>query len=130
MDRRHRRGGRRTAQCLPIRLPRGFAVASGTRLRRKKSTKGEDVMDKIVLEIDGMVCGMCEAHVNATVRLAVPSARRVKSSRKTGKTEFFSGDPVDFSALEAALRSTGYALLSHEVLLEKEKSFFWKRLKK
>ena len=29
-------------------------------------------MEKIVVKVDGMQCGMCEAHVNEAVRAAFP----------------------------------------------------------
>ena len=36
-------------------------------------------MTQITLHIDGMMCGMCEAHVNDAVRKAIP-VKKVKSS--------------------------------------------------
>ena len=44
-------------------------------------------MYKTTLKIDGMMCDMCEAHVNDAVRTAFPMTK-VSSSRKKGKTIF------------------------------------------
>ena len=42
-------------------------------------------MVKITLKIDGMSCGMCEAHINDTVRAAF-RIKKVDSSHKKGTT--------------------------------------------
>ena len=36
-------------------------------------------MKRITMKIDGMMCGMCEAHVCDAIRKAVPSARKVSA---------------------------------------------------
>ena len=33
---------------------------------------------KVTLKIEGMACGMCEAHVCETIRKAVPDAKKIK----------------------------------------------------
>ena len=33
------------------------------------------------MKVDGMMCGMCEAHVCDAIRKAVPAARKVAASR-------------------------------------------------
>lgn len=42
-------------------------------------------MLKITVHVDGMVCGMCEAHVNDAVRKAFP-VKKVASSHSKGET--------------------------------------------
>ena len=42
-------------------------------------------MIKIVLEVEGMHCGMCETHVNDVVR-RVEGVKKVKSSHAKGRT--------------------------------------------
>ena len=37
-------------------------------------------MYKTTLKIDGMMCGMCESHINDTIRKAVP-VKKVSSPR-------------------------------------------------
>ena len=45
-------------------------------------------MTKTILKIDGMMCGMCEAHVNDAIRKIIPNAQKVKSSHTKGKSSF------------------------------------------
>ena len=39
-------------------------------------------MQKITLEIDGMMCGMCESHINDAIRKAF-SVKNERTSKKT-----------------------------------------------
>ena len=43
-------------------------------------------MIQTIVKVEGMMCGMCEAHVNDAIRKAVP-AKKVTSSHKKGETE-------------------------------------------
>ena len=67
-------------------------------------------MWKYIAQVEGMVCGMCEAHVNDAVRRAFPNVRKVHSSRSKGKTEFVSEVELDPEALKAAISATGYTV--------------------
>ena len=69
-------------------------------------------MIKTTLKIDGMMCGMCEAHVNDVIRKLVPDAKKVSSSHTKGITTFVSEKPVDEHELTAAIAETGYELQS------------------
>ena len=42
-------------------------------------------MVQMTLKIDGMQCGMCESHVNDTLRAAFP-LKKVSSSHSKGET--------------------------------------------
>ena len=42
-------------------------------------------MTKTVLKIDGMMCGMCESHVNDAIRTAF-AVKKVSSSHAKGET--------------------------------------------
>ena len=64
-------------------------------------------MWKYTLEIDGMMCPMCEAHMNDTVRQAFP-VRKVKSSHRKGRTEIVTEAELDEEKLRAAVEATGY----------------------
>ena len=46
-------------------------------------------MYQITLGIDGMMCGMCESHINDAVRNAFP-VRKVTSSHSRGQTVILS----------------------------------------
>ncbi|SCW50919.1 Copper chaperone CopZ [Ruminococcaceae bacterium YRB3002] len=69
---------------------------------------------KTVLKIDGMMCGMCEAHINDAIRRAVPGARKVKSSHRKGESSFITDDVPDEQVIRAAIEETGYTLVSVE----------------
>ena len=56
-------------------------------------------MLKITLGVDGMMCGMCESHVNDAVRKAFP-VKKVTSSHATGYTvTSFSKEPYEKKGL-------------------------------
>lgn len=69
-------------------------------------------MVKTTLKIDGMMCGMCEAHVNDEIRKTVPGAKSVKSSHTKGISSFVSEEAPDEGALKDAIGKTGYTVLS------------------
>ena len=64
-------------------------------------------MWKYTVEVNGMMCGMCEAHVNDAVRKACP-VKKVNSSRSKNQTVILSETELDTEALMNAIRSTGY----------------------
>ena len=51
-------------------------------------------MIKTVLKIDGMMCSMCESHMNDVVRKSC-SPKKVNSSAKNGETVVISEAPLD-----------------------------------
>ena len=69
-------------------------------------------MIQTTLQIDGMMCGMCEAHICDAIRKAVPSAKKVTASRTKKQASFLTESAVDTDALKAAIDATGYACLS------------------
>ena len=77
-------------------------------------------MIKTTLKIDGMMCGMCETHINEAVRKSV-SVKKVSSSHKKGETVIISEDAPDEEALRRAIEATGYELkgLSSETYVKK-----------
>ncbi|MBQ9360196.1 MAG: heavy-metal-associated domain-containing protein [Lachnospiraceae bacterium] len=66
-------------------------------------------MVKTTLKIDGMMCGMCETHINEALRKSV-TAKKVKSSHKKGETVIISEDNLDEQVLREAIKNTGYNL--------------------
>lgn len=68
-------------------------------------------MIKTTVQIDGMACGMCEAHVNDAIRRAFP-VKKVTSSHTKRETVILSEAPLDPEALRAAIDATGYTFLS------------------
>ena len=68
-------------------------------------------MNKITVKIDGMMCGMCESHVNDAIRRAFP-VKKVTSSHTKGETVILTEEPIDEAALRAAIDATGYKVIS------------------
>lgn len=79
-------------------------------------------MVKIVLDIDGMACGMCESHINEAVRRQF-SVKKVTSSHTKGKTEILSEQPLEESALKSAIEATGYKVTGIRTEPWEKKSF-------
>lgn len=67
-------------------------------------------MVKTTLKIDGMMCSMCEGHINETVR-STCKVKSVKSSHSKGTTEIISESPLDESVLRKAIGKTGYKVI-------------------
>ena len=76
-------------------------------------------MIKTILHIDGMMCGMCEAHINDAVRLAF-NPKKVTSSRKNGETVVITAQPLDGAKLAEVIKNTGYDLKGIESFDEGE----------
>lgn len=66
-------------------------------------------MIRTTLQIDGMMCGHCEAHVNDTIRQAFP-VKKVESSHTKKETVILSEEPLDEEKLRAVIAQTGYTL--------------------
>ena len=64
-------------------------------------------MWKYTVEVNGMMCGMCEAHVNDAIRKAFP-VKKVSSSRSKNQIVILSETELDTEAVMNAIRSTGY----------------------
>ena len=64
-------------------------------------------MWKYTVEVNGMMCGMCEAHINDAVRKAFP-LKKVNPSRSKKQTVVLSETELDAAALADAIRNTGY----------------------
>ena len=83
-----------------------------------------DKMYKTVLKIDGMMCGMCEAHICDAIRKEVPSASKVKATRAKGEASFLTKDEVDTDKIRKAVNSTGYTCTSAECDIYVKKGLF------
>jgi copper chaperone CopZ len=68
-------------------------------------------MVKIVLKVEGMMCGMCESHINDAVRAAFP-VKKVTSSHAKGQTVILAEQDIDEDALLKVIDKTGYTLVS------------------
>ena len=64
-------------------------------------------MWKYIVQVDGMMCGMCESHVNDAVRRAFP-VKKVSSSRNKRETVVVAEGELDEQALRSVIPATGY----------------------
>ena len=83
-------------------------------------------MNKVTVRIDGMMCGMCEAHINDTIRKIYPKAKKVTSSHSKGVTTFLLDGEADEIKLKAAIDETGYEFKGIKSEPFEKKSFFRK----
>jgi len=84
-------------------------------------------MIRTTLKIDGMMCGMCEAHVCDAIRKTVPSARKVTASRSRKEASFLTEEPVDAAGLKSAVEATGYTCLDVVSAPYEKKGLFGRR---
>lgn len=84
-------------------------------------------MLKTTVKIDGMMCGMCEAHISEVIRKTVPGAKKVSASHGKGEASFLSEEQADESILRDAIEKTGYEFRSMTTApCEKKGLFGWK----
>ena len=69
-------------------------------------------MFKTTLKIDGMMCGMCEAHIADVIRKKLPDAKKVSASLSKGIATFLSEEAPAEEELKNAIAETGYTCLS------------------
>ena len=69
-------------------------------------------MNKITVKIDGMMCGMCEAHICDAIRRAFPDAKKVKASRKRGEATFLKDNRISDDILKKVVDESGYHFVS------------------
>ncbi len=86
-------------------------------------------MIKTTLIIDGMMCGMCESHINDTIRQSF-KIKKVASSHSKGTTEIISESPLDETALREAVGKTGYKVLEIKTEPYEKKKFSLSRIKR
>ena len=79
-------------------------------------------MIKTTLKIDGMMCGMCESHINDTIRQSF-KVKKVSSSHSKGITEIISENQLDENTLHEAVGKTGYRILEINTESYEKKNF-------
>lgn len=82
-------------------------------------------MIKTTVNIDGMMCSMCEAHICDVIRKTFPQARKVSASHSKGQASFLSEEPVEEEALRRGINATGYTCLSIESAPYEKKGWFF-----
>lgn len=68
-------------------------------------------MIETTVKIDGMMCSMCESHVNDAIRNHL-NVKKVSASHSKGEATIISEDPISEGDIEKALDGSGYTILS------------------
>ena len=79
-------------------------------------------MVKTTVQVDGMMCGMCEAHVNDAIRRAF-QVKKVTSSHTKKRTEILSEEALPPEQLQSVINATGYTAGNVESETVKKKGF-------
>lgn len=87
------------------------------------SERMEFAVIQITIKIEGMQCGMCEAHVNDAVRRAFP-VKKITSSHGKGQTVIVTKEDIPEEKLRAVIDSTGYRVLGMEKAPYEKKGLF------
>lgn len=66
-------------------------------------------MYRTVIKINGMACGMCEAHINDAIRNAFP-VKKVSSSHIKGECVIISEEKPNDEELKKTIEKTGYTV--------------------
>ena len=87
-------------------------------------------MYRYTLKINGMMCGMCEAHVNDVIRKNF-EIKKVNSSHIKNQTTILCEKEIDEEILKSKIGETGYIVenIKKEEVQEK-KGFFARLFKK
>ena len=80
-------------------------------------------MVETILKVNGMMCGMCESHINDVVRKTA-EVNRVSSSHTKGETVIVSEKELDVEKLKKAIADTGYTVTGVETRPYEKKGFF------
>ncbi len=84
-------------------------------------------MIKVIMEVEGMHCPMCENRVNNAVK-AIAAPRSISSSAKDGLTEFTVTALPDENAIRAAIEDLGFTVKAYRSEEEKKRfSLFGKK---
>ena len=82
-------------------------------------------MNKYVLGIGGMGCGMCEMHVEDTIRKNI-KVKKVKASHIKNTAVVFTEDNLSEEYFKTILDPTGYRIISFERLPAIKKWYGWR----
>ena len=71
---------------------------------RKRSAKAAGLTE-VIVGIDGMMCGMCEAHIKDAIREQFPQAKGLSASHVKAQAIFYLPDPMPEDAVKKALHA-------------------------
>lgn len=92
----------------------------------KTNYKELKTMIKTIIKVEGMMCGMCESHVNDAIRNTF-KVKKVNSSHSKGETEVISEEALDNTLLTEAIEKNGYKVLGITTEPYEKKGLFGKK---
>ena len=91
----------------PVTLPEAFAAPQET--KNENDHKEGKTMYKTTVTVEGMMCHMCEKHVNEAVAKAFAAENPV-SDHAACKTEFVSAEKPDEAKVKEVIEAAGYTV--------------------
>lgn len=82
-------------------------------------------MFKYTVQVTGMMCGMCESHVNDVVRKNF-SVKKVTASHSRNEAVIIANEELDEEKLKKAIEDTGYDVGTISKEPYTKKGLFWK----
>lgn len=83
-------------------------------------------MYQTTVEVGGMMCGMCEAHVSDAIRKKFPDAKKVKASHTKKKATFLTEQAPSEEDVQEAIKASGYDYISSKSEPYEKKGLFHK----
>lgn len=80
-------------------------------------------MLEIIVGVEGMMCGMCESHVNDAIRNAF-EVKEVSSSNKKNQTIILTESDLSEEEVKEVIEKTGYAVTSFDKHPYEKKGLF------
>jgi len=71
-------------------------------------------MVKVIMEVEGMHCEMCENRVNNAVK-AIVAPQSITSSAKNNRTEFVAAEAPNEAAVRTAVEDMGFSVKGYSV---------------
>ena len=87
-------------------------------------------MKEIVIEVEGMRCGMCESHVCDAIRRASGKVKKVTASHVKNLADVIAEDDVNAEEITAAIAAQGYGVGAVTEKPYEKKGFFARIFKK
>lgn len=79
-------------------------------------------MIKINIKVEGMMCGMCETHINDAVR-RISEVKKVSSSRSDKETVIIAENDIPDDKIRAVIGALGYGVMGIEHSAYEKKKF-------
>ena len=96
-----------TARDKALKNPVALNISHDENKENKKQEKETKTMVKVTVNVEGMMCSHCEAHVNKAIQAAF-GAEDVVSSHESGTTVFTAPEKVNEARVEEVIKEAGY----------------------